>query len=154
MDLISSPFQLGSSHWTLFDGYQLELRNTNGDTASVSLMTAFRPLVRNILGGTAPMRQADPYSMVFDANTKALFVVDSGSDTLVRIDTLSGRAATLVRFQPDVRAGVAIDSVPTAVCQTEDGFLISFLPATPSQLGRLPYGGGNQRTADGRPSAL
>jgi DNA-binding beta-propeller fold protein YncE len=141
VDNIASSFQLtpGALHWALLDGYEVELRNASGDRATVYLLTAFRTWVRNVLGSTAPMRPADPYSAVLDAANNALYVVDSSSETLVEVNTLTGRYAVLTRFQPLERTTPTgpqyVDNVPTAVCPAGDSYLVSFLSAAPFPAG-------------------
>jgi hypothetical protein len=139
VDNITSSFQLNAGHWALLDGYELELRNASGDRATVYLLTAFRTWVRNVLGSTAPMRPADPYSAVLDAANNALYVVDSSSETLVKVNTLTGRYLVLTRFQPLERTSPTglqyVDNVPTAVCRAGDSYLVSFLSAAPFPTG-------------------
>jgi hypothetical protein len=141
IDTITSGFQMPglAAHWALLDGYEVELRNSSGDRATVYLLTAFRTWVRNVLGSAALMRPADPYSAVLDAANNSLYVVDSSSETLVKVNTLTGRYAVLTRFQPLERMTPAgpqyVDNVPTAVCPAGDSYLLSFLSAAPFPAG-------------------
>ncbi len=90
-------------HWALLDGDEVTLTNTAGDRARISVLTAFRPMVRNVLGGDEPVRPSDPYSLVADANKHFLYVVDASAETVSRVDTRAGRYLTLYRFLPAVR---------------------------------------------------
>jgi hypothetical protein len=146
VDAIASSFQMSwVDHWALLDGYDLDLRNATGDRAKVHLLTAFRTLVRNVLGSPARMRPADPYGAWLDASNNALYVVDSSAETLIKVNTTTGRSQVLARFQPDERSTPAgpqyVDTVPTAVCPVGDSFLVSFLSAAP-----FPPGSSSVRT--------
>jgi hypothetical protein len=140
VDAIASSFRLTpGNHWALADGYDLVLTNTEGASATVHLLTTFRPLVRNILGGAAIQRPSDPYGVWLDANNRALYIADPSAETLVRVNTVTGRSLVLTRFQPDERAtptgATFVDSVPTAACPVGDSFLVSFLSGAPFPLG-------------------
>ena len=140
IDAIASSFQLSSlDHWTLSDGYDVGLRNASGDRASVHLLTSFRSVVRNILAGEALYRVSDPYGAWLDASANALYVVDPSAETLIRVNTVTGRSQVLTRFQPDERptptGSQFVDTVPTAVCPVGDSFLVSFLSAAPFPAG-------------------
>ena len=61
IDAIHCAFSLADvHHWALLDGHDLYLTNASGDRAAVRLLSAFRPLIRNVLGGTARTRISDP----------------------------------------------------------------------------------------------
>jgi hypothetical protein len=140
VDNITTPFQLNPvDHWALSDGYDLGMRNASGDNAIVHLLTAFRPLFRNILGGAAPHRPSDPYSLWLDSGSNTLYVVDAAAETLSRVNTVTGRSLVITRFQPDERATATgtqlVDTVPTAACPIGDSFLVSFLSAAPFPAG-------------------
>jgi hypothetical protein len=143
VDSITSSFQLGrGDHWALSDGYDVALHNASGDSASVHLLTSFPSVVPNILGGTASYRPSDPYGAWLDAGNNALYVIDASAETLIRVNTVTGRYLVLTRFQPDERAADPkfVDTVPTAICPVEDSFLVSFLSAT-----RYPAGASSVR---------
>src|SRR5262249_29923817 len=120
-DHVQSGFRLeGVHHWELLDGNDVFLRNASGDEARITLLTAFRPLVRNILGGDDRVRPSDPYGLVLDATKRFLYVVDASAETISRVDTTTGRYLTLFRFlaaERDTPAGrVPVDTVPTSLC--------------------------------------
>jgi hypothetical protein len=136
LDAVGSSFELAMvQHWALRDGYDVTLRNTRGDTATIRLLTSFPSLMRNVLGGAARHRPSDPYGVWLDAAGEALYIVDASAETFSKVNTTSGRYQVLTRFQPDQRdtsSGVTfVDTVPTAVCPVGDSFLISFLSASP-----------------------
>jgi len=141
IDAIRSTFTLAEvHHWALLDGHDVLLTNASGDRATVRLLSAFRPLVRNVLGGTGRTRVSDPYSLSLDPGGKTLNVVDSASETVLKVNTDTGRSVVITRFQPEERPGptgpLFVDNVPTAMCPVDGGFLVSFLTANPYQQGR------------------
>jgi hypothetical protein len=136
VEQVGSAFRLNLvDHWALLDGYDVFVRNTSGQTATFRLMTAFRPLVRNILGGAGTTRVSDPYSLLLDSANRTLYVVDAASETLIRVDTTTGRHLVMTRFQPDERTTGFVDSVPTSMCKVGDSFVLSFLTANPFPVG-------------------
>ena len=140
VDAITSNFKMSpADHWALSDGYDVSLRNGAGDSAVVHLLTTFLSLGRNVLGGTVLHRPSDPYGAWLDAGNNALYVVDASAETLIKVNTVTGRSLVLTRFQSDERATSAgptlVDTVPTAVCPVGDSFLVSFLSANPFPAG-------------------
>jgi hypothetical protein len=145
VDAITSTFQLSrADHWALSDGYDVTLRNATGNSAAVHLLTSFPSVLPNVLGGDESYRPSDPYGASLDAGNNALYVVDSSAETLINVNTVTGRYRVLTRFQPDERAtpdGPAfVDNVPTAICPVGDSFLVSFLSAA-----LFPTGGSSVR---------
>lgn len=137
VEAISSGFRLTpNDHWTLFDGDHVELRNATGDRATIRRLYAFHQVVRNLLGGTQPLRVSAPYGLSLDAANQALYVVDTNSETLVKVNTATGKGQVLTRFQPAQRAGPQfVDNAPTAVCAVDGGLLVSFLSGNPFPAG-------------------
>lgn len=136
IDNIQTSFELTPNlHWSLFDGHDIDLQNATGDRATVHLLTAFRPLVRNILGAVAKVRPADPYGAWLDAPNNTLYVADASSESVIKVNTVTGRYFVMTRFQPDVRTPTTdpqyVDNVPTALCRVDESFLVSFLSAGP-----------------------
>ena len=76
-------------------------------------------------------------SLWVEPGGKTLYVVDSASETVLKVNTDTGRSVVLTRFQPDECPGAAgpefVDNVPTAI---DSGFLASFLTATTYPQGR------------------
>ncbi|MBL8237490.1 MAG: ScyD/ScyE family protein [Bryobacterales bacterium] len=136
-DTIASGFRLAPlDQWTLFDGYDVELRNAAGDRATVQRLMAFHQVHRNILGGVQMLRVSAPYGVALDVASGFLYVVDTNSESLVRVSTLTGKSQVLTRFQPDQRPGPQfVDNVPTAVCAVEGGLLVGFLSGNPFPAG-------------------
>lgn len=136
-DTIATGFRLTpGDHWTLFDGQDVELRNSAGAQARVQRLMAFHQVHRNVLGGTQPLRVSAPYGLTLDPAGNGLYVVDTNSETVVRVDTLTGKWQVLTRFQPEQRAGPQfVDNVPTAVCAVDGGLVVSFLSGNPFPVG-------------------
>ncbi len=60
-DTITTSFRLTpADQWTLFDGYDVELRNSAGDRATVHRLMAFHQVLRNFLGGVQVLRVSAP----------------------------------------------------------------------------------------------
>lgn len=140
IDTIQSGFQLTSvDHWALSDGYDLELRNASGDRATVRALVAFRPLWRNLLGGPARYRPSNPFGVWLDGTRDSLYVADASAETIVKVDTVTGRSRVLTRFQPQERTTPAgpsfVDNVPTGVCPAGESLLVSFLSSSPFPAG-------------------
>jgi hypothetical protein len=137
IDRLRGTFRLGSAdQWALLDGYDVELSNDAGERARVLLLTALRPLVRNVLGGPSPTRQSDPYGLVLDSENATLYFSDPGMETVSRVDTTIGRPQVMVRFLPFVREdGVSVDNVPTGLCRIEDRLYVGFLSGAPFPAG-------------------
>jgi hypothetical protein len=136
VDAITSAFRMTpNDHWALHDGHDITLLNADGETATVHLLTIFRAMVRNILGGAERVRRADPYSAWLDARNNALYIIDPAGETLIRVNTATGRPLVLTRFQPRERVTPTgpefVDNVPTGLCPVGGSFLVSFLSAAP-----------------------
>jgi hypothetical protein len=138
-DEIQAAFRLTSvSHWALLDGWDERFENGAGDGVTIQLLTAFRPLVRNVLGGGERVRPSDPISVVFSPDKRYLYVSDASSETVSRVDTSTGRWLTLVRLEPYPRqtpAGtVLVDNVPTGLCWSGGKLALGLLSAGPFPL--------------------
>jgi hypothetical protein len=136
VDAIMSAFQLvPGDHWALHDGFDVTLRSADGDVATVHLLTIFRAMVRNVIGGPERVRRSDPYSAWLDARDNALYIIDPAGETLIRVNTATGRALVLTRFQPRERVTESgpqfVDNVPTSLCPVGGSFLVGFLSASP-----------------------
>ena len=135
LDDIREPFRFERvHHWGIFDGGEIYLNNTAGDQIAVQLLTAFRPYVRNILGGTERVRVSNPMDAALDLSRQHLYVADASSDTLIRIDTATGRATTVYRFEAHRRTNADgpaefVDVVPTSLCWSGDRLLVGNLSA-------------------------
>jgi DNA-binding beta-propeller fold protein YncE len=138
LEQIMSGFRLTlDHHWQLFDGFELELRNQTGDRATIELLTAFRTLIRDPAGISAvTVRESNPYGVVLDTANRTLYISDASRDSVVKVDTMTGRSQLLVRFPPVQRQtpeGVTlrVDNVPNGISRCGDDLLVSFLTAGP-----------------------
>ena len=140
VDTIQSSFQMTyGDHWVLSDGYVVELRNASGDRATVRTLAEFRPFWRNILGGPGRYRPSNPFGVWLDGAKDSLYVADASAETILKVDTVTGRSRVLTRFQPLERTTAAgpsfVDHVPTAVCPAGESLLVSFLSSSPFPAG-------------------
>jgi hypothetical protein len=135
VDRLRGTFRLGTpTDWALLDGYEVRLDNSLGESAIVQLLTAFRPLVRNVLGGTLTFRQSNPYFPVLDARNNTLWLTDSAMETVIKVDTITGRYQVVHRFQPIMRSTasgmIPVDTVPTGLCLQGDQLLVAQFTAS------------------------
>jgi hypothetical protein len=143
VDRLRGSFQLTSpGDWALLDGYEVNLENSVGERAKVQLLTAFRPIVRNVLGGSLTYRQSNPYGVSLDARNRTLWLTDAGMETVIKVDTNTGRSQVLFRFEPYLRSTAAgpvpVDNVPTGACLQGDQLLVGLFTA--AQITPVPEG--------------
>ena len=141
VDRLRGSFRIQSpGDWALLDGHAVYLENTAGERAKVELLTAFRPIVRNVLGGPLTYRQSNPYAVALDARNHVLWVTDPGMETVIKVDTDTGRYQVVYRFEPITRSTgdglVRVDNVPAGACLLGDQLLVSmFTTAAPQAVG-------------------
>jgi len=156
IDLIPNGFTLTpDDHWRLFDGFDVELKNQAGDRANVHVLTKFRPLVRDPFGIEA-VRRSDPYGAVLSPAGKSLYVVDAGSETVVKVDTETGHSQLVVRFPSYVRrladgSTLRVDNVPSGICWSGEELLVSFLSGAPYPPGEASIRSVNRATGEVTP---
>ncbi len=136
VDKITAGFTLKSAdHFTLIDGNPVVLKNTAGDTATLTLLTVFRtqpdpkPITRN----------SHPYSLALSGSN--LFLADAGLNEIVQIDPTTGRYKVITHFDnpPNIAAGPPNEeAVPDSVHVFGDFLLVS-------QLTGFPFTPGNSR---------
>jgi hypothetical protein len=133
-------------HWALLDGADLELAS-GANRVQIRLLTAYRPVLRNLLAPGFPVRTSEPTGLFLDKTGSTLFVTDASGEVVSRIDPETGRSRTLTRFQPLLRHNVGgeqpVDNVPSAVCMKDGQILVSFLTAAP-----FPRGDASVKTID------
>jgi hypothetical protein len=132
IDDIQGEFAISAvDQWALIDGYDVNLRGQAGEQATVQLLTAFRQVHRNVLGGILRVRPSNPYAIVFDPAGRTLYVNDASAETISRIDPTTGRLLTLFRFEPFIRSTPAgptyVDTVPTGMCLSGGNLVIGNL---------------------------
>lgn len=116
----------------LADGDEVELSDGAGGTAKVSFLADFPdgvPDARTIY------RFSNPWGLALTPDGNTLYVTDASQNTLLRIDTATGRWQRLVRFPPGQNptpvGPPVIDAVPTSVRIWGDYLLVSKLSGFP-----------------------
>ncbi len=133
VDSLTGGFALTlDDHFTLADGLDLTKENEAGDRARIELLTDFRDYVPD---PRTIVRQSHPFGLALAGNT--LFVVDAGMNTVMKVNLLTGRAQTLVRFAPlqnPLFPGLGppvIEAVPDSIRLFGDYLLVTFLTGSP-----------------------
>ncbi len=132
-DKIASAFSLKTAdHTTLFNGQPVSLTNTNGDKATVTLLTEFRfrPDATEII------KHSHPYGVTkLDSDPDHLYVNDAGLNLIHQIDIASGRKRTLIQFPQFGNVGntppPVVDAVPTSARAYGNQLLVTFLTGFP-----------------------
>jgi hypothetical protein len=130
-DRVMTGFSLGlDNQFTLADGLAVKLTNSDGQTASIDLLTQFvpTPLDRREVYG-----HVTPYGMALDPARQFLYIADAGQNRIIKVDVTTGRSETLVRFPRLTfgNAGAQTDPVPTSVRFYGDELLVTFLSGGP-----------------------
>jgi hypothetical protein len=134
-DLLQTGFQLTrEQHDILADGIELKLTNSSGDEAVVDMLT-------NIDNATPDpetiYRHAHPFALSFHPeHPDDLFLVDSGQNTILRINATTGRTRVMTRFaridNPAPGNGPPqLDSVPDSIRPYGSEFLVPMLTGVP-----------------------
>lgn len=133
-DTIQNPFSLKSTDYqTLVDGWPLELTNSDGAKATLSLLASFQGLFTDPV---TVYRHSDPFALGMDhGKPGTLYVVDSGQNTVLRMDSASGKWQVLARFaafkNPTAFGPPFVDSVPTSVTVNGGQLLVTQLSGFP-----------------------
>ncbi|HEV8145717.1 MAG TPA: ScyD/ScyE family protein [Bryobacteraceae bacterium] len=116
----------------LADGDDVDLSDGAGGTARVSVLCDFPDGVPD---ANTLYRFSNPYSLVLTPDGGTLYMTDASQDTLVKIDTATGRWRRLLRFpkgqNPTPIGPPVIDAVPTQVRLFGDGLLVTQLTGFP-----------------------
>jgi hypothetical protein len=111
--------------------------------------------VRNVLGGPLTYRQSNPYGVSLDARNRTLWLTDAGMETVIKVDTNTGRSQVLFRFEPLFRSTAAgpvpVDNVPTGVCLQGDQLLVGLFTASPQGEGEAAIWSIDTRSRAARP---
>lgn len=132
LDRITAPFRLTlASQQQLADGNDVALNNGAGDSATIRVLVDFpdvRPFAPTIY------KHSDPYALLLDPNdSNKLYLIDAGQDTVVRVDTETGRYRVISHL-PRVPAPPPFgqtDSVPTSAFWYADRLLVTQLTGFP-----------------------
>ncbi|MCC7155760.1 MAG: ScyD/ScyE family protein [Bryobacterales bacterium] len=142
VDSIREPFMLAAAqHQQIADGWEVVLENASKQHAMIDLMAAF-PVVTSDPNIT--YRHSDPFALAFGPERpssglrdtpESLYVVDAGQNSIVRLDTSTGRSRVIARFPPTKNPTSAgppmVDSVPTGAVVVGNQILVSMLSGFP-----------------------
>jgi len=139
VDVMGSTFRLTPQHQqTLADGAEVELTDS-GATARISMLTRF-PIAEP--HPTAIYKFSNPWGMAITEDGRNLYLTDASQNSLLRIDTSTGRWRRLMRFgpfpNPTPVGPRVVDAVPTNVRIYGNSLLVSFLSG-------FPFASGNGR---------
>jgi hypothetical protein len=139
VDAIGGTFRMTAQHQqALNDGGEVELADA-GATARISLLTRF-PLAEP--HPAAVYKFSNPWGLALSEDGRNLYLTDASQNSLLRIDTTTGRWRRLARFgpfpNPTPVGPPVVDAVPTSVRTYGDWVLVSFLSG-------FPFAGGNGR---------
>ena len=122
-------------HFSLLDGGTVLLNNGAGGTATVELVTQFRPSTPD---PKSIYRNSHPYGMtMLDSEPDTLYIADAGQNDLIRVDVTSGRTKVVTRFAdtpsplPVGSGPLLIEAVPTSVRPYQDTLLVSLFTGDP-----------------------
>jgi hypothetical protein len=132
VDTILGTFTMTPQHQqTLNDGGEVELTNA-GATARISLLTRF-PLAEP--NPASVYKFSNPWGLALSEDGRALYLTDASQNSLLRIDTTTGRWRRIARFAPFANptpVGPPVgDAVPTNVRVYGNSLLVSFLSGFP-----------------------
>jgi len=98
-DHIASPFVMTAQHQSsLADGHSVTIENAQGRKVQIHVLAKFQSM--NFDPQTV-YRHSDPFGLAMGPGRGSpLYLVDAGRNTVVQIDTLSGRWHVLTRFAP------------------------------------------------------
>jgi hypothetical protein len=132
-DRIQTPFTLQlADQSTLLDGNTVTLSNSSGDQATVTLRATFRYRPDPV----AIYRNSHPYGLAqLDSEPGHLYMNDAGLNSVVQIDTQTGRAKTVAHFANVPNLGPigppTAEAVPTSVRSYGNQLLVTFLSGFP-----------------------
>ena len=153
VDTVSGPFVMTPQHqWTLSDGGEVEITDNNGGSARISLLARF-PISEP--DPNTVYRFSNPWSMALSEDGQTLYAADASRNSLLRVDTATGRWRTIARFPPLPNpTGVGppvVDAVPTSVRVYGDQLLVSFLTGFPFVPGNARVLAVNPETGETKP---
>ncbi len=138
LDTLAGPFVMTPENQrALADGAEVEINDDNGGLARISMLARF-PISEP--DPVTVYRFSNPWGMALAEDGSTLYVVDASRNSLVRVDTSTGRWRTLTRFAPlpnPTPVGPPfLDAVPTSVRIYGNNLLVSFLTGFPFVPGR------------------
>jgi hypothetical protein len=116
----------------LADGEEVTLSDESGGNARISLLSDFPDGVPD---ANTIYRFANPWGLALTPDGNTLYLTDASQNTLVRIDTTTGRWRRIMRFAPSPNTTPVgppvIDAVPTSVRIWGSYLLVSQLTGFP-----------------------
>lgn len=136
VDAITGTFQMTTQHQqAISDGQEATLDDGAGGQARVSLLARFASEPHPV----AIYKFSNPWGLALTEDGRTLFVNDASHNTLVRVDTATGRWQRILRFgplpNPTPVGPPVIDAVPTSVRLYYNQLLVSFLTGFPFPTG-------------------
>jgi len=117
---------------SLLDGNTVTLKGTAGDEAAIEVLVNFPDTIPD---ANTIFRNAHTFgAAILPSVPDTLFVVDAGMNTVIRVNTTTGRAKTLTRFAPlksNVPGPPFSDAVPDSIHAYDDSLLITQLTGFP-----------------------
>ncbi len=153
-DRIASPYVMTMAmQRMLADGHAVDIENAQGRKVHVELLTKFQQLLSD---PQTVYRHSDPFGLAMgQGRPEELYLVDSGQNTLVRIDTSTGRWHVLTRFAPTPNptpvGPPVVDYVPTAAMVYGNEILVTNLSGFPFVPGQASVKSVNPRTGAADP---
>jgi hypothetical protein len=147
-DSIGGTFRMTPQHQqVLTDGGEVEINDGTGATARITILARFPNTEPS---ATAIYKFSSPWGLALAEDGRSLYVSDASMNSVVRVDTTTGRWRRLVRFAPvpnPTRVGPPVlDAVPTSVRVYGNQLLVSFLSG-------FPFVPGNTRVLAVNPDA-
>lgn len=133
IDTLSGTFRMTAAHErALSGGDAVEMEDGAGGRATVSVLADLPDAVPD---ANTVYRFSNPWGLALTADGRSLYMVDASQNTLLRIDTTTGRWQRLMSFPPVPNATPVgppvVDSVPTSVRTYGSQVLVSFLTGFP-----------------------
>lgn len=133
VDTLAGGFALTlADHFRLADGFKVTKETADGGRATIELLADFRDLVPD---ARTIIRASHPFGMVRDRNN--IYVVDSGYNSVVKVNINTGRTQTLTTFAPlpnprfPQMGGPVTDAVPTSIRLFGDQLLVTLFGGFP-----------------------
>lgn len=133
VDNIGGTFTLTpAGQQRIADGFEVTLDDGAGSTAAISLLADIPDAGPD---PNALYRFSNPWGLTLSSDGNTLFLTDASSNSLLKIDTTTGRWQRIARFPPFRNPGTigppVIDTVPTSVRPYGDYLLVSALTGFP-----------------------
>jgi DNA-binding beta-propeller fold protein YncE len=137
VDTVGGAFKMTAQHQQgLADGNEVDLDDGSGIKARISVLVRIPPFE------PAPVvvyRFSNPWGLALSEDGQTLYVTDASSNSLLRVDTTSGRWRRVARFAPIANptsvGPPVVDAVPTSLRLYDDQVLVSFLSGFPFAAG-------------------